>query len=120
MKQLFTRITFITFVLFLIAACSSGGGNEKPRVYGDNTTDKLLAYNFSTGFVKDRLKSPRTAKFAKLAEKVDHVIYVRPNEYRINSYVDAQNSLGVMIRSRYSCTITFKDGSAICTNLTID
>lgn len=80
----------------------------------------LLAYNWSTDFVKKSLKSPSSASFAGLSEKPNHVKYIGNDTYLITSYVDSQNGFGAMIRSNYTCKIQFKGDKVVCTDLIIE
>jgi len=54
--------------------------------------------------VKEKLKSPSTAKFAGLLlERGDYRIYTMPDgSYRVVSWVDAQNSFGAMLRNHWA------------------
>jgi hypothetical protein len=55
-------------------------------------------------FVLERLKAPSNAKFEDaLSEKV--VTPVGGGEYVVKSFVDAQNSFGATLRSRYTCSV---------------
>jgi hypothetical protein len=63
----------------------------------DNTT---MAYVMMQNFVKDRLKSPGSAKFEWITEPAC-TIEKNGVEYRISSWVDSQNTLGAMIRTRF-------------------
>jgi hypothetical protein len=56
------------------------------------------------GFVKERLKAPSTAKFS------NEVTGVNGRLYTVTGDVDAQNSFGAMLRSKYNCLVT-KDGT---------
>lgn len=90
--------------------------NEDTR-YTGNYSDKILAYNYAKDFVKKKLKSPSSAVFPDSQHKVDNTEYVGNATYEINSYVDSQNSFGAMIRTNFSCTIYFENGSVFCKDL---
>lgn len=113
-------IGFFVFIAFGSLGDQASTSSNTPKTYGDNDNDKRLAYNYAQDFIKDRLKAPRSAKFAGIADKVNHVTYVRPNVYKIRSYVDSQNSFGAMIRSQWSCTIVFKGDTVSCTDIVIN
>ena len=71
---------------------------EKPVV--KETGDILTAYTVARSEVKKRLKAPSTAKFPfesykNVTKRYENQIYV------VESYVDAQNAFGAMIRSNY-------------------
>lgn len=69
--------------------------------------NNILAYNVSMDFVKDRLKSPSTAKFPSSSEKNQHTKYLGNDAYEIVSWVDSQNAFGAMIRTKFRCEIKF-------------
>jgi hypothetical protein len=80
---------------------------ENPNVWKtqDNTT---MAYVMMQGFVKDRLKSPESAKFEWITEPAC-IIEKDGLEYRISSWVDSQNSFGAIIRTRFSGVVRQAD-----------
>ena len=84
------------------------------------SSQDLLAFNYSEEFVKERLKSPSTASFPRSSEKRDYITKLGENKYLIEAWVDSQNGFGAMIRSKYSCTITFVDDKVRCENLVIE
>ena len=49
--------------------------------------------------VKDRLKSPGSAKFSGMDHRGD------VDEYTVTGSVDSQNSFGALIRSDFTCTV---------------
>jgi len=52
--------------------------------------------------VKDRLKSPSSAKFPGIFDgQKDHITKLGNQKYQIISYVDSQNSFGAMIRAQF-------------------
>ena len=79
--------------------------------------DKIMAYNYAENFVKKQLKSPRTAKFPSVSEKITHVHEQNYNEYKIDSWVDSQNSFGALVRTRFICTIIFDGKNVKCKDL---
>jgi hypothetical protein len=54
--------------------------------------------------VKDRLKAPATADFPWDAVRTKELGSCR---FQVEAYVDAQNSFGAMIRTRYSATMIY-------------
>ena len=60
-----------------------------------------MAYAMMQGFVKDRLRSPSSAKFEWITEP-GCIIVKEGFDYSISSWVDSQNAFGVMIRTRFS------------------
>ena len=54
-------------------------------------------------FVKDRLKSPASAKFPDESEAM--ATELLSVGWRVRGYVDSQNSFGAMLRSDYTCDV---------------
>jgi hypothetical protein len=63
---------------------------------------KLEAFVLSQEYVRQRLKSPSTAKFPWAS--MDFV-RVEGQRYQITAYVDAQNVLGATVRTNYVCLL---------------
>lgn len=87
------------------------------KTYGNDDADRIEAYNHAKNFVKDKLKSPSSARFPGTMEKDGHIEYIGDQTYKINSWVEGPNSFGVFIRKHFSCTIYFKEGSVYCEDL---
>lgn len=88
-----------------------------PKTYGNDDADRIEAYNHAKNFVKDKLKSPSSARFPGTMEKDGHIEYIGDQTYKIKSWVEGPNSFGVFIRKHFSCTIYFKEGSVYCEDL---
>lgn len=74
----------------------------------DEDADKSDAYYTSQTFVKNRLKSPTTAKFPH--ERDITVVPVGDGlTYKIYAFVDSENSYGAMLRTKYYVKM-IKDG----------
>ena len=107
-KHLFSAVAFIIFVLLAVGSTDNNNGgsgrSSKPRDPNAWKTEdnKSMAYIMMEGFVKRRLKAPSTAEFPGVFDgKLDHVSSLGGQKYRIVSYVDAQNSFGAQIRTRF-------------------
>jgi len=70
-----------------------------PEIPWENRDNSASAYYMILEFVKDSLKAPSTAEFPNIR---DIVITKKEFTYSISGYVDAQNSFGAMIRTRYN------------------
>ena len=110
-KHLLSILSISIFIFIAIGSSDSDSSSS--------SSEDLLAYNYAEDFVKQKLKSPSTAKFAGLFEKRDHITKVGDREYRIRSYVDSQNGFGATIRSNWSCTIKFVGNNVQCDDLAI-
>ena len=105
MNHIFSAAAFLIFVFLAIGSTdSNNGSNRKPRDPNAWKTEdnKSMAYIMMEDFVKRRLKAPSTAEFPGVFDgKLDHVTSLGGQKYRIISYVDAQNSFGAKIRTRF-------------------
>jgi len=109
-KKMFTTIFWISFVVLIIVGIvigvSSGGGSSKKKDCLHN--EYYDAYSYAEKFVKEKLKSPSSAQFPEMREYRDHVQTIESGEkFRINSWVESQNSFGAMLRTPFSCDIIF-------------
>ena len=77
---------------------------SEPHVY-----TKMDALRFSENFIEERLKSPTTAKFISTFDIAidERVKQLDDSTFLVNSWVDSQNGFGAMIRTKYSCKMTF-------------
>ena len=66
--------------------------------------DILGAHTAAKTFVERRLRSPSTAEFPWVRAK-EVVTYLGDQKYRVESYVDAENGFGSMVRSQYTAVI---------------
>lgn len=73
--------------------------------YGHDNYD---AITIAEKVVKEKLKSPSSAKFSGISET--HVS-LTDNTWSISGWVDASNSYGAIVRSSYVVTITFSTSS---------
>lgn len=89
---------FALCMVLIIGGCAVGivsGGDKK-----DEPTQYDAKY-YCQEFVKDKLKAPSTAKFS------DQVANGSGASWTSSGLVEAQNSFGGMVSSRYSCTLTY-------------
>ena len=103
--------------MIIFAAIYSDRYNSSSSSSSSYSTDKFLAYNYAEGFIKQKLKSPSTAKFPGISEKDQHTTYLGSEKYKIESWVDSQNSFGATIRTKFSCIIIFEGNEVRCEQL---
>ena len=104
---------FLVGFLLMIAVLSFFPGEKKDdsrsEVPSKGRGNNTMAYIMMEGFVKNRLKSPSTAEFPGVfSGRIDHVTALGNNQYRVDSWVDAQNAFGATIRTRFRGVITQK------------
>lgn len=69
---------------------------EKP-----SEISEVDAWIMAKRFVKDSLKSPSTASFGNQVCNDDTVTRTGPHSFEVRGWVDAQNSFGAQLRSRF-------------------
>jgi len=108
---------FIFAIIFAIAATIITKGCEySNRWEQELATDyKFKAYLRAVDVVEERLKAPSTADFASYNES--KVIEKKDNTYIVTSFVDAENSFGAMIRTRFTCKMHYYNESWYCLEL---
>jgi Protein of unknown function (DUF2510) len=64
------------------------------------------AFTVCKNFVKDRLKAPGTAKFAKRSDPFVRVITIDDGaNYFVTGWVDSQNGFGALLRADFRCSL---------------
>ena len=93
---------FILFVVaaFLVLATIACGNGDK----GVSKVDACVACD---AFVKRMLVAPSTADFPPTSKMS---IIQAGNNFTVTGYVDAENSFGAMVRTRFICDVTYKGG----------
>lgn len=72
------------------------------------THDPVMAFVMCQDFAKKRLKAPATASFASY--DADGTSHLGDGQYRVRSYVDAENGFGAKLRNDYICLIRWTGG----------
>lgn len=80
-----------------------------PGEKSDERDWALEAYFVAQDFVTTQLKAPGTAKFPLSTDPAVTITRRDNGAWLISGYVDAQNSFGALIRTRYICSV--KEGS---------
>ncbi len=64
-------------------------------------------------FVEQQLKSPSSADFPSNSEHT--VTELGEQQWRVSSYVDADNSFGASLRTNWTCEISYDDAAGVWT-----
>lgn len=107
-KHILSLVGLLIFVFLAIGSDDPGNTSKTPRDPNAWKTEnnKTMARIMMENFVEKRLKCPSSAEFPGVFSGAsDHVTHIGDQTYRINSYVDAQNGFGAMIRTKYTGTI---------------
>lgn len=101
---------------FSIKSCFFSSSPEEERAAEINNL-KVTALTYSHSCVEEKLKSPTSADFPI---DLKHVTMINDSVFVVNSYVDAQNSFGAMIRTKFICKLTIlKDDKYICNDVSL-
>ena len=108
------RQTFLYIIALLLvpAGCvvvlnSEPDVPEKPRTY------ETEALTCAKSRVKEMLKSPRTAKFPWGSDEAV-IKLIEGTTFEVSSYVDAENSFGAILRTNYTCLVTYTPDTSMC------
>lgn len=93
-------VRFLGVVIGLIFLLTLIGGSMSSSDTLDLQIEVTMACE---NFVKERLKAPGSAKFAGLADQ--EVFRMPDGSYSVLSWVDAQNSYGALLRTKYGCSV---------------
>ena len=100
-SNFFVIIIFVGLVLLTILVAIESGKPSKDDPQAD-------AWYACKEFIIRSLKAPKTAEFPRY--QPSSVTYMGSNEYRVSIYVDAENSFGALIRSRFTCRVKKETG----------
>ena len=94
------------FIIIVISITNNTTIKSKPEVYRGNHKN---AFYISQQFAENYLKAPSTAEFPAWDNQTSNVVQKSGSftQYTINSYVDAQNIYGAMIREYYVCKVEY-------------
>lgn len=103
-------VSVVTIILVFTIAYNKSQANEQQYSAEDSKKSKkerLIrdAFQASKKEVKSQLKAPSTAKFATELDEESKYKINDDESVVIQSYVDAQNSFGAMIRTNFRCTV---------------
>lgn len=108
-----------------------GGGYLVDKVFFSPTTtssssaesdEKIEAWVIAQQFVKDKLKSPGSASFGSVLKgdyqsPQERVTKTGPDRFRVDGWVDAQNSFGALVRTKFTITLEKKqNGTWVATD----
>ena len=101
-KHLLSLAALLVFVFLAVGSTDTDSSKPRDPNAWKTEDNKSMAYIMMEDFVKRRLKSPSTAEFPGVFDgKLDHVTSLGGQKYRIVSYVDAQNSFGAQMRTKF-------------------
>jgi hypothetical protein len=70
--------------------------------------DHVGAVNVCEQAVRQRLRSPSTARFPWLAS--ERAVHLGDGRYRVSAFVDAQNAFGATVRTEFVCEAVWRTG----------
>lgn len=97
-------ISLAVVLVVIVALVYFAFANDDPNEYDANNSREAIAQ--CEDAISERLKAPSTAEFDSSA--------TGSGTWTVTGTVDAENSFGAMIRSRYECSVIIdsEDGSA--------
>jgi DNA-directed RNA polymerase subunit RPC12/RpoP len=117
----FTNLSLIIVALVVCSYVDASGGGNSTSLRSSYPHNKFAAYRYAEKYVKQKLKSPSTAKFPSVSEKDKHTTSFSTTpgvgKYKIESWVDSQNSFGATVRTKFSCIMVFEDDKVRCEQL---
>jgi|GEM_PF-3547304 len=97
----------VFFSAYFMSSCFT-----KPHLGIDESDPEFkrsMAWQMAQGFVKEQLVSPGTADFGFLEQSyTDSVTDLGDHRYIVEGWVDSQNRLGAVLRSKFKCRLKFK------------
>lgn len=97
-----SRLKWFLIILVTLSIVGIVDGIGSSSTYSNIDGSEYEARGCSERVIKNVLKAPSTAKFSEWSvEKGGYA------DYRVHVNVDAQNSFGVPLRSRWLCSVTF-------------
>ena len=103
-------IIFAFFVLIMIVVIRNKPTPEQEAARQSERDGYAAAYTCQDA-VRARLKAPAGAEFQGVREAA--IKELDNGNYRISSYVDAQNSFGAKLRTPYTCVVSGREVIAL-------
>lgn len=98
-------------VPILVALSGCGDGLTEDQRAQKECEDGVSAYWISKEFVVDRLKAPKTAEFPSSRDTGVKTNYLGECTHEVWAYVDAQNSYGALVRTKFYTKVKNKKGT---------
>ena len=114
MKSIGKILLIITAIIILLVVIKS----FQTPVKISTEPNKYSAIAIAEKFVKQSLKAPSTAEFSPMDETKINIF--EDNDVWVDGYVDAQNSFGAMLRSRYSVKMKYNPNNRTFTLTSIN
>lgn len=92
----------IVAIGFMANVCAGNGAGSPSR----DEAEAVGAWVVCQQFVEARLKAPSTAEYP--GSYPDFTRALTDGTFRVDAYVDAQNSFGAMLRIPFSCTVSYR------------
>ncbi len=108
-------VVLIFLLIFVIGSWKDWTSSD-----GGQSGNVFLAYTYTEKCIKNKLKSPSTARFPSGSERKSHVQYLGNNRYEVNSWVDSQNGYGATLRLYFKCRIKIDEDGYGYTCLQVD
>jgi len=98
-------LLLVVAVIMTLNINLSGGTGPTDRPDPIDSGDRLDAWIVCQDFVLERLTAPATADFP--TGYADFTSVLSDERFRVESYVDAENSFGAFIRTDFVCVVRY-------------
>ncbi|NFG98404.1 hypothetical protein FDC49_01770 [Clostridium sporogenes] len=103
-KKLFKVVLLCSSLVFCLGIFTGCSSKIEETPEQKERKKKIEVYKASQEFVKEQLKAPATAEFPNFEDgKV--VVAGDEKRYTVIAHVDAENSFGAKIRSKFLCNL---------------
>jgi hypothetical protein len=104
----FGLVGFVVFVGFLLPPGLFAPPKPSPeQIREQKTTEFVIGCQ---KLIERQLKAPSTAVFADILERNSSIDFSADPKWVLRSYVDAENSFGATLRSKYTCVLISNTG----------
>jgi uncharacterized iron-regulated membrane protein len=83
----------------------------------DEELQKYIVWEFVTRHAGEYLVAPRTAKWPSARKAVEGITCLGDEEFLVESYVDAQNRFGALVRTYFTCRVKVEGDTIMLTSL---
>lgn len=101
-------VIFVSLLPILLLTWLFWPSSDSPSKPALPAHDESGAWVMCKEFIERRLKSPKSADYPWY--RSEYVTRLGGARYRVESYVEAQNSFGAEIRNYFSCTVRWAGG----------
>ena len=103
LNSVITAVVLFICIMYLFPQMNFSSDTKTSM--SENTDVYLEAFSIANQFVKRKLKIPASAEFP-FKHETGVFVFKKENSFGVNSFVDSQNSFGVMIRTYFYAEVS--------------